>query len=304
MGGRPVSLTGIRVPRIEPGNPEWLTRMSASKIAAVVGLSQWESRFSLYHRMTGILPPEPDDDIKRRGHYLEPAIAAWFADQHPDWDIQETGTFLHPERDWQAATPDRLVVHPDGHIELLQCKSAASGDEHWGPADTDEIPVGYRAQVMWEMDTVGADTCHVAVMLPYLEFRAYLVRYDADEAAFLRREGRKFLDDIEARRRPSIDSHSATYQTMRELHPDIEPTTVELPAQVALRYAQACADEAAAKAEKQHASSLVLDHMGMAQRATYLDTTVARRQVKTADGSIPYLVAARGVAQLVQRTAA
>jgi len=37
-----VTPSGVLVPRIEPGNPEWLRVMSASKIAAVLGLSPWE----------------------------------------------------------------------------------------------------------------------------------------------------------------------------------------------------------------------------------------------------------------------
>lgn len=102
--------TGVLLgPRMEPGSPDWLATMSASKIAAVVGLSTYESRFSLWHRMSGLIDPEPDDDEKRRGHYLEPAIARWFADQHPEWVIEPTGTWGHQDRPWQTASPDRLV---------------------------------------------------------------------------------------------------------------------------------------------------------------------------------------------------
>jgi putative phage-type endonuclease len=295
VGARVEKPTGVLVPRIEPGTAEWLQRMSASKIAAVVGLSQWESRFSLYHRMAGTIPPEPDDDMKRRGHYLEPAIAAWFADQHPDCRIEETGTYIHAERDWQSASPDRLVIHPSGHVELLQCKSAAEFEE-WGDAGTDEIPVGYRAQVLWEMDTAGVSTCHVAAILPYLEFRAYVVHYNAEEAAFLRQEGRKFLDELEAGQLPAIDGHDATYQAVREMHPDIEPDRVEIPARIALPYLHSLAAEKAAKTEKQRCSALVVDAMGNAKDALYLDARIASRQAKNTEGSIPYLVAARGVA--------
>ena len=50
--------TGVLVPRLEPGSAAWLQRMSASKIAAVVGLSSYQSRFSLWHRMAGLVEQE------------------------------------------------------------------------------------------------------------------------------------------------------------------------------------------------------------------------------------------------------
>src|SRR6266704_493758 len=162
-----ITPTGVLVPRIEPGSREWLRVMSASKIPAVLGLSPWESRFSLYHRMTGMVGDDTNDQT-RRGHYLEPAIAAWFADQHPDWRIQETGTWLHPQRPWQAASPDRTATLPDGSVELVECKSSAMFED-WGEPGTDEIPVYHRGQVIWQMDTVGLRRCHVAVILPFLE---------------------------------------------------------------------------------------------------------------------------------------
>lgn len=265
--------TGVLLgPRMEPGTDEWLRTMSASKIAAVVGLSTYESRFSLWHRMSGLLDQEPDDDQKRRGHYLEPAIAQWFADQHPDWVIEATGTWGHPDRPWQTASPDRLVyrnVDDPQDVALLELKSAATTDE-WGDPGTDEIPVGYRAQVLWQMDTVGVYVCHIAVLTAYLEFVEYVVHYDADEAAYLRDRARQFMDTLPGQpgeRRPSLDGSTATYQSVRELHPDIEPIDVEVDERLAISYRDALAQYKAAEAEKQRLTAEVLDAIGTGRRA-------------------------------------
>jgi hypothetical protein len=106
----PRRLTAHLVPTKVPGSPDWMGYMTASKIAAVVGLSTYESPFSLWHRMAGNIANSADTDITRRGHYLEPAIRAWFADQHPELDVATTGTWVHNERAWQAGqTSDALV---------------------------------------------------------------------------------------------------------------------------------------------------------------------------------------------------
>ncbi len=270
-----VTPTGVLVPRIEVGDPEWLRVMSASKIAAVLGLSPWESRFSLYHRMTGAVSDD-GNDATRRGHYLEPAIAAWFADQHPEHHVEKTGTWLHHERPHQAATPDRLVTAPDGNVELLECKSSAIV-EGWGAADTDEIPVYYRAQVIWQLDTLGLQRCHVAVILPFLEFRSYVIEHDAGEAQVMRDAAALFLADVAAGNRPAIDDSSATYQVVRELHPDIDGDDREIPADLARSWQQACAQFDHIKGQKQLLTSRVTDAMGTARYATSQGDRVAMR---------------------------
>ena len=67
--------TPVPIPDMHPGDPEWLTVVSASKIAAVVGLSPYESAYSLWHLMAGNTEPQPNSAILERGHYLEPVIA-------------------------------------------------------------------------------------------------------------------------------------------------------------------------------------------------------------------------------------
>ena len=294
--------TGVPAGVLEPGSAEWMRYMSASKIAAVVGLSPWESKFSLYHRMTGLVPAEPENTNTRRGHYLEPAVADWFADQHPEWRIEDCGSFLHEERRWQAATPDRLAALPDGSIAVVECKSTADMTG-WGYPGTDEIPVYYRCQVMWQMDVLGLQRCHVAMIGPSLVFAEYVVDYDETEAQILRDAAEVFLADVEARRRPALDDSTATYQVVRQLHPDIADEQVLVPDELAVTYLQAVADERAAKATKQGAAARLLDLMGSARDAYWNGQRIAYRMAKGTD--TPYLCAARGATdQLTERDAA
>jgi putative phage-type endonuclease len=291
--GQVLTPSGVLLPTpLVPGSAEWLSRMSASKIAAVVGLSPYQSRYSLWMRMAGLVPQEAQSDEMARGHYLEPGLAAWFADQHPEWTVSTTGTFRHATEPWMVGSPDRLGTLPNGHMVLVQCKTAGD-QEHYGDALSDDLPLGYRAQAMWEMLVTGLRTCHFAVLLPYLEFREFVVEYVEAEAAYLRSEARKFLDSIAAGVRPDLDGHKATYEVVKQLHPDIDDVKVDVPAELAVAYVESVAACKAAEAAKRKASALLVEEMGSAKAAYHGGVCVARRQCK-GDGP-PFLVAAKNV---------
>ncbi|MBO0875327.1 MAG: YqaJ viral recombinase family protein [Pseudonocardia sp.] len=49
--------------------------VTASEIAAILGLSPWDSAFAIYHRKMGVLDNQPDSDVLSLGRRLEPWIA-------------------------------------------------------------------------------------------------------------------------------------------------------------------------------------------------------------------------------------
>jgi aminoglycoside/choline kinase family phosphotransferase len=88
--------------------------------------------------------------------------------------------------------------------------------------------------------------------------------------------------------RPDLDAHSSTYQTVRELHPDIEDEAVEVPEEIGRAYLDAIAADKAASAEKDRASAAVLDAMGRARRASLDGVQIAMRVPGRGDKP-PYL---------------
>lgn len=287
-----------RIPNLEPGSPEWLQLMTASKVAAVLGLSPWESRFSLYHRMAGYLAAKPETVATRRGGYLEDGVAAWLADQYPHLRFGRTGTWVNKARSWQCATPDRIVRVGRRAVAVAEVKTAADWEE-WGPDGSDEIPAYYRAQVVWQMDCLGLPAGYVAVLLPRLQMRGYVVRYDRDEADWIRGEARAFLDSLpggSAEAPPDIDAHDETWQTVRQLHPDISDEEFEVPAAVAVPFCEAACGLRAAENEWQLRRSQLGHLMGSAKKAVIDGRTIATRQ--STNGGTPYLVAARSLPDL------
>ncbi|MDG4792204.1 YqaJ viral recombinase family protein, partial [Micromonospora sp. WMMD1102] len=95
-----------------PDNPRWheLRRagVTASEVAALVGISPWDSAFSLYHRKANGWEVEDNEDLSN-GRRCEPVIAEWWADTHPDAVVCPAGLYASQARPWQLATPDRLV---------------------------------------------------------------------------------------------------------------------------------------------------------------------------------------------------
>jgi putative phage-type endonuclease len=282
----------VEVPGVEPGSAEWLRYMTGSKIAAVMGLSSYESEFSLFLRMQGAIPAQQVTDLMQRGHYLEPAIRSWFSDQHPGWGMTQTGMWVSAARPLHAVSPDGLVTTSDGEVRLFEAKSAIQ-DDQWGEPGSDEIPVGYRCQVMWGMDVLGLKVAHVAVLTRQLAFAEYVVNYDEADAALLRERADAFLAALERDERPSIDGHDATYEAVKALHPDIDGGDIPVPDELAEAFCRARHAKKAAEAEAKRTTSLLADHMGAAQRATFAGRTIASRLSK--GGGTPYLTAAQNL---------
>lgn len=296
-------MKAILLPDLVPGSPEWMTRMTASKVSAVLGLSPWESPFSLWHRMAGLMPQQEETSQTKRGHYLESAVADWFMDQHVgEFGVGPGRAWQHRDRAWQAASPDRLLwptskpedpSRVDWPLALLEVKTTAVDDE-WGDAGTDQIPPYYRCQVVWQLDTLGLDVAYVAVLLPRLEFREYRIQYNADEAAYLRAECRAFLDSLPggpAEQRPDLDASSATYQAVKALNPDIDGTDVVVPHRLAREFCEASRGFAAASTRYDLARVEVADLMGQAKRAVWLDRDEKPHKLADRRGASPYMQA-------------
>lgn len=283
------------VAALEPGSAEWLKLVTASKVAAILGVSKWDSPRSLWHKMRGDVEPEAPTKVQSRGHYLEPAVLAWFFDQHPEFGRQPCGTFVHRELAWAAATPDAVAIDTDGKwpTRVLPVEAKTSADDaEWGVPGTDEIPVAYAAQCIWTCHVLGAEKIFVPMLTQRLEFREYIVHYDAALAADIEAKCWAFKQSLAGDEPPPVDSHPVTYETLKRVNALlVEKSEVQLTAAQARLFVQARRDQAAADAQSKLANSTVAEVMGTAHLAYYGDKLVARRQ-NTASG-IPALYAAK-----------
>lgn len=261
--------------------------MTASKIAAVVGTSKYESRFSLWHRMNGTIGPQEQNDEMVYGHYLEPVLLKWFADQHPEMKVSPGRWF---EREgWAGATPDGIAGDGEGW-DLIQCKTDRIAWE-WAQG----IPPGYYDQVQWEMWVSGADVCWIAADIA-MEFRDFRIDRDNDRIDFLVRAADDFMKSLAAGVQPPLDGSMNTYEAVRELHPDISPEDADVPTELAHRWLTAKANAAEWAAAEQQAKNEIAALMGDARRARWDGTTLFTRQARA--GGTPYLVCGRNLPEI------
>jgi putative phage-type endonuclease len=284
---------GVLIGHLTPGTAAWdeartgLT-ITATEIAAVMGLSPWQSRFSLWHKKSG-LPTGPFEMTPaiEWGNRLEDPVALKWEEEHPGMLAAPAGTWRNRERNWQRATPDRLVYEapanvfevPDKAVGLLEVKTSPFGDG-WGPSGTDEYPLHYRCQIQWQLDTLGLKICHLAVLIGGLDYREYTVAYDEADARLMRKTAAEFLRTVRDQERPPIDGADDTYQTIRVQPDGLEDVDVEIPAEDAARYENAQAAAKAAATELTAAKGVVLDHIGTGKRAVVGERRIAYRTVR------------------------
>lgn len=287
-------------PPLIPGSPEWTREITASKVSAILGLSPWQSKFAIWHEMAGWLPPREESDTTAemsRGHYLEPSIANWWADQYGAI-LRPGGCWRSKQYPWMVVSPDRLVM-PSARsrtpVSLLEVKSSGTMDG-WGPDGSDEIPAYYRVQVVLQLACLGLTVGHVAALLPRLQFRAYTIHFDADEFAWIREQVEEFKATLPGganERVPDIDGDDSTYATVRKLHPELDGEDAEIDRELADRFLVAADGIKAMTSVWNQRRAEMGQAMGSASRAVHEGIVVATRQAKS--GGTPYVSAPRKI---------
>ncbi len=277
--------------------------ITASEIAVILGISPFDSPFNLYYKKRGEISEDFDNTAMSLGRHLEPWIADRWAEDHPEFHLEEGGLWASGDRSWQLCTPDRrlyddvcrcgasgdvlcsCVVGVDEEpVALLEIKTSGTYDG-WGEDGTDEIPPYYRAQVLWQLDVMGLETAHVTCLfLGTRQRRDYVIAYDPGDVALMRTAAQVFLEDIERGTPPPIDHSPATTAALRELYPLDEDADAEINGDLAqdYRFAKLALDDA-----RDHYDLLtnqVRAVMGEAKTATCDGAKVAIRSVYERSG--------------------
>lgn len=284
-----------------PGSPEWhaarINGIGGSEIAAVLGISNWESAFSLWHRKQGTVPPREANTEMDAGRRLEPVICQVFAERHPDLYVARGGTFRNRQRPYQIANPDGLVYPwectcgatgdvlcsclPGSSVIALHEAKFALNDTGWGDEGTDEVPPYYQAQCRWYEDTFGVTRTYLTVFIGSTgEFREYLIDADDADTALMRERAEAFMASLASGKQPPIDGHDATYRAVKAIPDGMDDVDIEIPPQMKDDYFNALDAFTAAEWEKRRAAAVVLDAIGTGRRAMCLTDHVATRTVR------------------------
>lgn len=121
--------------------------LAASEVAAAVGLSPYDSRYSMWARKVGILPPALENRAMRRGRVLEPFIASEYALETGRQlvDLGRNTLVRSASHPFLSCTPDRLIAPIDHRgVGVLEIKSVRNRDA-WASGS---VPEHYRIQVL------------------------------------------------------------------------------------------------------------------------------------------------------------
>jgi len=251
--------------------------LGGSEVAAALGLSPWCSPLTLWHRKRGDIGPGGESPSMYWGKRLEPVVYGEFL-QHRTVDAWRYNPGVFADG-WRIASPDALYY---AMARLWEGKTADKNDgwqwgEH-GSADPAAIPIYYRVQTLWYGDVLGVKELWLSVLIGGNDYREYVVPWDQAEVDDIRGRAWAFWQTVVNNQRPAIDGSDSTYQTVKELHPDIDGEDIEVPADTAFEYLESDLNAKAAKQRAQQAKSRLLDAMGNARRALVADEPIARRQ--------------------------
>lgn len=270
----------------ESGTSEWhearADGIGGSEVGTILGLNPWESPYYLWATKTGQLPPKVLDSFAvKLGVALEPTILDVLLPQaHPDWEIFRTGTYQHPTIPFLHANPDALAK-VNGEWVVVEVKTSRN---YW-----EKTPPAYEAQVRHYMNILGIKR-GVIVGLVAMDWVETWVEHDEFEAQVIEQKATEFWKLVQEGTAPDFDGSESTYTAVREMHPNIDGSEVEIDGLHLLPLAQAEFEIAEAKLKQ--IKSEVLDKMGNAQHA-YIDVDgtkvrVASRQAR--GNGTPFLV--------------
>lgn len=290
----PVGACGDTAPTgdpLAPGSPAWVRTITASKVPAILGMSRFQSQFSLWHEMAGLVEPAPVSEQQQElfdyGHAVEVAAAEYWRYRNPGWRLSRSEvSYSDPSLPFpNQVTIDRRASRGRSR-RIVEVKSARSLED-WGDDGSGETPADYAAQVITQQHISGITADADLVLWPtYGRPRVYTIVYDREVAEQIIDRCTAWWESIKAGTPPELDDTITTYETLRRLHPDVDRgAEVEVSVDDALELLQASRDEKSVAKAARGAKSRILAAAGSAQYVTCRGVRVADRRGNSA-GSV------------------
>lgn len=282
--------SAVLIGSFENGSEEWhearANGIGGSEISAIVGLNPWESYFSVYYRKKDRLRPIEENNAMKWGTLLEPVIFDEYKRNHlhPGHTMTTGHTFHHKDHPWWIVNPDGLIWDSNGRlVEILEIKTAGN-DEKWGPDGSDLIPIYYRCQLAWYCGAMGVRKATLRALISGSDERTYRVTISDEDIEFLASAGGKFMHALRNNIEPNLDDHMATYAAIKEMHPLIDGSVVQINSELADRWWAAQDAVEAAKNVFNGVRNEIAAKMGLARIAMCGDEKVAYRQRPRGEG--------------------
>ena len=161
---------------------EWLRYrkcgIGGSDVAAILGISKWNSAISLWLDKTNQTnEPVEENEAMQWGTIMEPIIRNRFAEVTGKTVVEVKAMLQHPEHPFMLADVDGLTTDDEGNPAILEIKTAS---EYKRAEWENDIPSYYQAQVQHYLCVTGVQKAYVAVLIGGNSFKVYEVDADAE----------------------------------------------------------------------------------------------------------------------------
>lgn len=205
---------------------EWLELrkkyIGGADAAAVCGLNEFLSPFSLWAEKRGIVPPPEENERMRVGSYLEDYVAKRFEEVTGKKVQRSNFTYFNSEFPWGCADVDRLIPKEDA---ILECKVVNElALKHYENGD---YPPRFYTQIMHYLGILNKKVGYLAVLIGTgRDFRWFTIERDEKEIEALMRVEKKFYGYMQSGEEPP--ANPVDVDSIELAHPESNGTSIEL----------------------------------------------------------------------------
>ena len=187
---------------------EWLeyrkNGIGSSEVATVLGLNPYETPYQLWRRKLGIDSQKEENFLMKAGHYLEDAVARFWADETGrevikssagDWLVQDKA------RPFLQVSPDRTYWLDESRTKdnkgILECKTTQKS------IDENDLPKNWFCQVQYQLGVAGMRQGSIAWLMQGRSFGYQDITFVPEFFGWVVEEVEKFWwDNIVGKKEP------------------------------------------------------------------------------------------------------
>ena len=142
---------------LQQRSPEWIkereTHLNASDCAAVLGHNPYQNVAQLLSVKSKQVPLKVTK-AKEHGILHEADALREYQKQHPQYELQSAGLYVHPTEPWLAASPDSLVLQQQKIVGVVEVKAPKTTEL------PEEVPIHHKTQVAIQLYVLDAWLSH------------------------------------------------------------------------------------------------------------------------------------------------
>jgi len=190
--------------------------IGGSDIAALVGMSKYNSPMTVYMDKIGEMPATEENEAMYWGNVLEEVVAKEFEKRSGLKVRKKNAIMQHPQYEMALANVDRLVV---GKNEGLECKTTSAFLlNEW---NEEEVPPAYFLQCQWYMAVTSYQRWHLAVLIGGNTFKFFTIDRDDELINVLLSKAKDFWNDHVLKHEPPIfDGSDASSELLAYMYPE------------------------------------------------------------------------------------